>query len=197
MKFIWQIEGTISRGWSYRSSIYVGGQHAAVDIPAATGTPIKAVAAGVVISVAKDMYSGFFVGIDHIDGWQSFYRHMYSQSPVVVDQIVGQGQIIGNVGSTGWSTDYHLHFDLWSKDPIEGAFRKHNIWAVDPELYLGVEIEEEDNMKLLFYRFGKTIYIIRPDGKRRKINFGEWKAHKAGGAIYIQVAEDPSKIARA
>jgi len=144
MQFIWPIEGTVSRGWAYRSSIYVGGQHAAVDIPATTGTPIKSVAAGVVISVAKDMYSGFFVGIDHIDGWQSFYRHMYSQSPVVVGQTVVQGQIIGNVGSTGWSTGYHLHFDLWSKNPIEEAFQKHDIWAVDPELYLGVE--EENNM---------------------------------------------------
>ena len=172
MQFIWPIEGTVSRGWAYRSSIYVGGQHAAVDIPAATGTPIKSVAAGVVISVAKDMYSGFFVGIDHTDGWQSFYRHMYSQSPVVVGQAVVQGQIIGNVGSTGWSTGYHLHFDLWSKNPIAGAFQKRNIWAVDPELYLG--IEEEDDMPMSeaevewLNRLQERIYALERHAKDSK-----------------------------
>ena len=197
MKFIWPIEGTVSRGWAYKSSIYVGGQHAAVDIPAATGTPISSVNIGVVEGVGWDLYSGFFVALGHDDGWQSFYRHLYGQSSVTINQVVHQGQVIGEVGSTGMSTGSHLHFDLWSENPIKGAFQKHNIWAVDPELYLGIKIEEEDDMKLLFYRFGRTIYIIRPDGKRRKISLGEWKAHKAAGATYIQVDEDPSKISRA
>ncbi len=144
MKFIWPIEGTVSRGWAYRSSIYVGGQHAAVDIPATTGTPISSVNIGVVEGVGWDLYSGFFVALGHDDGWQSFYRHLYGQNPVTINQVVHQGQVIGNVGSTGWSTGPHLHFDLWSENPVEGAFQKHNIWAVDPELYLGVE--EENNM---------------------------------------------------
>ncbi len=56
---------------------------------------------------------------------------------------------------------------------------------------------EEDDMKLLFYRYGSTIYIIRPDGKRRRISLPEWDAHAAAGATYIQVNKDPSKIARA
>ncbi len=143
MEFIWPIEGTVSRGWAYKSSIYVGGQHAAVDIPAATSTSIKAVADGKVAGVGWDMYSGFFVAINH-NGWQAFYRHMFDQPPVSVGQPVGQGGIIGGVGTTGYSTGPHLHFDLWSKTPIDGAFEKHGIWAVDPELYLGREDDMTD-----------------------------------------------------
>ena len=56
---------------------------------------------------------------------------------------------------------------------------------------------QEDDMKLLFYRYGTTIYVIRPDGKRRRISLGEWQAHAASGATFIQVDKDPAKIARA
>lgn len=143
MRFIWPVQGTVSRGWAYKSSIYVGGQHAAVDIPANTSTSIKAVADGIVKGVGWDMYSGFFVAVNH-GGWQSVYRHMFDNPPVSVGQAITQGQILGGVGSTGYSTGPHLHFDLWSKTPIDGAFQKHDIWAVDPELYLGQEDDMTD-----------------------------------------------------
>ena len=154
MQFIWPLDDyIITRDFYYKASLYVGGQHAALDLIRKTGStqaaPIRAVASGTVAGVGWDMYSGFFVAVDHAGGWRSIYRHLYRQTPVVVGQQVSRGQIIGNVGNTGWSQGDHLHFDLWSMAPIEGAFEKNGIWAVDPALYLGQEEDEmeEDQMQ--------------------------------------------------
>ena len=146
MNFIWPITGPISRDFYYLSSIYINGQHQAIDIPAPTGTPIKVVAAGEVRGVGWDIYSGFFVAVDHADNWTTRYRHLYGQSPVTRGQQVSQGQVIGTVGSTGWSTGPHLHFDLWNliKQSPEAMY-KAGWWAHDPELYLG---QEEEDMAL-------------------------------------------------
>lgn len=140
----------LTRDFYYLSSLYVGGQHAACDyirrIGPTRGAPIMAVANGTVSGIGWDMYSGFFVAIDHTDGFRSFYRHLYGQTPVAVGQQVGQGQIIGNVGNTGWSLGDHLHFDLWNCNKIrdDGAiFYKNGWYAIDPELYLG---QEDDDM---------------------------------------------------
>jgi murein DD-endopeptidase MepM/ murein hydrolase activator NlpD len=143
MELTWPLsDHIITRNFAYMSSIYVGGQHAAVDLVRARGatrvSSILAIAAGTVAGVGWDMYSGFFVSIDHDKGWRSFYRHMYGQSPVVVGQRVIQGQFIGKVGNTGWSVGDHLHFDLWNKTVYDStAFWKNGWWAHDPELYLG------------------------------------------------------------
>ena len=59
------------------------------------------------------------------------------------------------------------------------------------------EPEEEDDMKLLFYRYGKTIYAISPNAKARRLTGPEWEAHSAAGATFIQVDKDPSRIAKA
>ncbi len=142
--FIWPITGPISRDFYYLSSIYIGGQHGASDIPASIGTPIKVAAAGLVTKVAYNDISGHYIEVAHNEGWVTNYRHMVEQAAVSVGSSVSQGQIIGKVGSTGWSTGPHLHFDLWNsiKQSPEAMYKK-NIWAHDPELYLG---KEEDDM---------------------------------------------------
>lgn len=138
--FTWPVEGSVSRGFDYKSSIYVGGMHAAIDIPAAIGVPFRAVADGVVASVGWDIYSGHFVAVDHYGGWRSIYRHGGVSAPVVQGQQVGQGQVVRYSGNTGYTLGPHIHFDLWSRqkqDPT--AFYKNGWWAHDPELYLGKE----------------------------------------------------------
>ena len=135
--FIWPVPGPITRGFDYKSWLYVGGQHAAIDIAAPSNTPIKAIADGRVAERNWDALSGFFVAVDHGD-WRSVYRHLQGHGRATGD--VRQGHFIGYVGNTGLSEGPHLHFDLWSAtkhDPT--AFAKHGLWAHNPELYLGEE----------------------------------------------------------
>ena len=146
MRFIWPLDNhAVSRGFYYLSSIYIGGQHMGTDIPAPSGTPIKVVADGEVRGIGWDIYSGFFVAVDHAGNWTSRYRHLYGQSPVTRGQQVSQGQVIGTVGSTGWSTGPHLHLDLWNLiKQSDEAMYKAGWWAHDPEIYLGKEDDMTD-----------------------------------------------------
>ena len=91
------------------------GNHNAIDIGdgGINGTNIYASKSGVVIT-AKDTYIpgysyGKYIVIDHGDGYSTLYAHC-SAIYVTVGQSVNQGDVIGAVGSTGWSTGPHLHF---------------------------------------------------------------------------------------
>ena len=55
---------------------------------------------------------GKYVTINHPDGYTTLYAHM-SSIAVSYGQTVSQGQVIGYVGSTGWSTGAHLHFTIY------------------------------------------------------------------------------------
>jgi hypothetical protein len=145
MRFIWPLDDYyVTRDFDYESSIYIGGQHAAVDLVRlqgdTAGREIKAVADGVVVGDGYDSISGHHIILMHEDGWRSMYRHLAADAPPVVGQQIAQGQVIGNVGSTGMSTGPHLHFDLWHKERKDDtAFSKNGWWAHNPELYLGKE----------------------------------------------------------
>ncbi|KKK59696.1 hypothetical protein LCGC14_3031800, partial [marine sediment metagenome] len=142
---IWPLaDHYITRDFDYKSSIYIGGQHAAVDLVRLQGDTlgrgILAVAGGVVVKDTWDKYSGYFIALDHAGGWHSRYRHLVADAPPAIGQTVTQGQVIGNVGSTGLSTGPHLHFDLWHLQKQDNtAFSKSGWWAHNPELYLGKE----------------------------------------------------------
>lgn len=94
--------------------------HTGVDFACSGGTSIMAVKSGtVVISTALRRSNGTYksygeyVAIDHHDGTVTLYAHMLSGSRAVsVGQSVSQGQVIGQVGSTGNSTGNHLHFEV-------------------------------------------------------------------------------------
>lgn len=85
--------------------------HYGVDLSAASGTPIVATRSGVVSVATYSWSAGYYVTIDHQDGFSSKYLHMthYIVSPGTE---VSAGQIIGYVGSTGTSTGPHLHFSI-------------------------------------------------------------------------------------
>lgn len=98
-------------------SEYHGGSHGAVDIGngGINGANIYAMKGGEVI-VAKTTYRagydyGMYVVIDHGNGYQSLYAHC-SAIYVTVGQMVSQGEVVAAVGSTGWSTGPHLHFEI-------------------------------------------------------------------------------------
>ena len=86
--------------------------HNGVDLAAAQGTPIYAAKSGkVTVTSFQAGGAGYYVSINHGDGFSSIYMHMthYIVSP---GQYVTAGQVIGYVGSTGGSTGPHLHFGI-------------------------------------------------------------------------------------
>jgi murein DD-endopeptidase MepM/ murein hydrolase activator NlpD len=85
--------------------------HNGVDYAAPTGTPIRSVGDGVVDFAGVQRVYGNVVEIKHRDGKSTLYAHMNSIA-VRKGQSIAQGQNIGTVGSTGWSTGPHLHFEF-------------------------------------------------------------------------------------
>ena len=85
--------------------------HQGVDLSADAGTPIYASRAGQVSAATYGSAAGYYVRINHMDGFSSIYMHM-THYVVSAGQNVSQGQLIGYVGSTGVSTGNHLHFGI-------------------------------------------------------------------------------------
>ena len=86
--------------------------HSGVDIAAGAGATIKAAAGGTVsIAEYSDSYGNYCV-IYHSNGTTTLYAHMNALPCVSVGQTVSQGDVIGYVGSTGWSTGPHCHFEI-------------------------------------------------------------------------------------
>ena len=87
--------------------------HYGVDYAAPVGTPVMATADGTVIKRTRDRASGNFVGLRHGNGYESYYLHLsrFARSAPVGAQ-VRQGDVIGYVGNTGWSTGPHLDYRI-------------------------------------------------------------------------------------
>lgn len=86
--------------------------HNGIDMACAQGTPIYATRAGKVTTASYQAGgAGYYVSINHLDGFSSIYMHM-TNYVVSAGQSVTQGQLIGYVGSTGISTGPHLHFGI-------------------------------------------------------------------------------------
>jgi murein DD-endopeptidase MepM/ murein hydrolase activator NlpD len=86
--------------------------HAGIDQRGAAGTPIRAVAAGVVKIVQPFNVLGGTVAIDHGQGLETMYLHM-SKLNVAVGNHVNKGDVIGYVGSTGRANGPHLHWVVY------------------------------------------------------------------------------------
>lgn len=107
--FIWPIYGNISQ---YFGEPELGSYHKGLDIEGVTGTAIAAAASGQVVLTAWDDYGlGYHVIVDHGNGIQTIYAHL-SDIWVTQGQYVNQGDAVGALGSTGYSTGPHLHFQV-------------------------------------------------------------------------------------
>ncbi len=98
-----------------------GNFHGGLDLRSPAGTPIHAAADGVVkISKVFRLHGGT-IGIDHGQGLTTLYIHM-SKLAVAEGRRVRQGDIIGNVGSTGFATGPHLHWAVYVHgEPVNPA----------------------------------------------------------------------------
>ncbi|MEU4466753.1 transglycosylase family protein [Streptomyces sp. NPDC024017] len=102
-----------SLGTPYRKagSSWSKGYHTGIDFPVPTGTSVKSVAAGSVVSAGWGGSFGYQVVVRHADGRYSQYAHLSAIS-VRDGQSVSAGQRIGRSGSTGNSSGPHLHFEV-------------------------------------------------------------------------------------
>ena len=102
--FQWPVLGRITQGYWYG--------HRAIDIGAPTGSAVQATDGGFISFAGwTDVGYGYLIVIDHANGFATYYAHL-SNIYVFVGQAVERGQVIGAVGSTGWSTGPHLHFEV-------------------------------------------------------------------------------------
>ncbi|MFV2115347.1 M23 family metallopeptidase [Micromonospora sp. LOL_025] len=86
--------------------------HYGVDIAGNSGMAIGAAYPGTVAFAGWTSGGGNMVTLSHAGGYQTRYLHMVRAASVAVGQQVGQGQVLGHVGSTGNSTGPHLHFEI-------------------------------------------------------------------------------------
>ncbi len=112
--------------------------HKGLDLASPLGTPIVATADGVVTFAGRYPISqsvawwrfGNVVVVNHADRFITIYGHC-DTTQVVTGQQIRQGQVIATVGSTGWSTNSHLHYEVRSDMQSVGTFE-----PIDPRIYI-------------------------------------------------------------
>lgn len=123
---VWPVKGWVTSHFGPRISPFTGEEalHDGLDIGTAPNTPVQAPAAGTVAAVGFDAKMGNIVNLEHGYGFQTQYGHL-AKVLVKKGQKVKRGDVIGLVGSTGFSTGPHLHYLL-----------KVNNQPVNPQFYI-------------------------------------------------------------
>jgi len=126
--FIWPVDNVrITQQFGKTSAsgrLYASGSHNGMDFGAPTGTPVKAMASGVVVDsgnadlTCKGVSYGIWVLIKYDNGLSSVYGHL-SLSKVSAGQRVRTGDVVAYVGSTGYSTGPHLHLSVFPADGVD------------------------------------------------------------------------------
>lgn len=139
-QFMWPVDG------GEISDVFISDRnHKGLDIAAPPGTGIYAAADGKVIAAGWNTGGyGYFVMIDHGDGFATLYAHM---SRVIAKNgtEIKRGELIGEIGSTGDSTGPHLHFEVREKNICRDPAAYLRVNADDPEDDSENENEEEIN----------------------------------------------------
>ncbi|MEU9131015.1 LysM peptidoglycan-binding domain-containing M23 family metallopeptidase [Kitasatospora sp. NPDC048540] len=125
--YVAPVNGPLGTPYHQAGSNWSSGYHTGVDFVVGTGTSVKAITAGTVVSAGNGGAYGNEVVIKHADGKYSEYAHL-SSIGVSVGQTVTAGQQIGLSGATGNVTGPHLHFEVRT-GPAYGS-------DIDPVAYL-------------------------------------------------------------
>jgi len=122
----------VSSGFGMRIHPVRGGRrmHKGIDLAAPTGTPVYATADGIVDLARWGRGYGLYIKLDHGAELETRYAHL-SRLAVGAGDRVEKGEVIGYVGSTGWSTGPHLHYEV----RVNGV-------AVNPIHYMVAKREE-------------------------------------------------------
>ncbi len=114
--WMWPVPAAyISSYYGYRSDPATGATkfHSGIDLAAPCNSNILATKAGTVVFVNYGNTGyGNHIMIGHADGTYSLYAHCLANFPVSTGQAVSQGQVIAHVGTSGYSTGYHCHFEI-------------------------------------------------------------------------------------
>lgn len=121
-RFVLPVAGRPSSGYGMRTDPIRGGSvnHPGFDLAAASGTEVAAAARGTVVHAGPAGTYGNLVTLRHENGFETRYAHL-SEVDVKVGDVVETGAELGKVGTTGYSTGPHLHFEV-----------RHSGQAIDP-----------------------------------------------------------------
>lgn len=184
--------------------------HNGVDFGCVQGTPIKAVAAGVVERTGFDSTGyGYYVKLKHIAGYYTLYGH-FSMIEVASGTVVKEGDLLGFSGNTGNSTGAHLHFEVRKI----GEERNGYNGAVDPMTIDSIEQVEQlpkgyarsltNNLNIRIgpglvdavigkINYGDTVRLTGGETTNDGIvwrEIGVWVAESRGSATYLQISNE-------
>jgi murein DD-endopeptidase MepM/ murein hydrolase activator NlpD len=125
VQFVRPVPGAVASRFGPRGAAWHGG----VDLRAERGSPIRAAAAGMVISSGWERAYGRVVKIWHFQSLMTVYAHNL-ENLVKVGDWVEQGQVIATVGSTGRATAPHLHFEI----RLDGRKYDPTFWLPDTDV---------------------------------------------------------------
>lgn len=125
-KFKAPVADKVSCEFGVKGTVWIAGHHTGVDYASKRGTPVHAVADGVVVAGNWGPAYGIHVIIQHYQ-YRYIYAHLESKAPIPAGTKITQGTVIGHSGATGSSNaGPHLHLEA------RCAPYRYNIDAVDP-----------------------------------------------------------------
>lgn len=118
LRFAWPLRGRVSSNYGTRGRR----PHEGIDIPASSGTPVRAAEAGRVVFAGRLGGYGNVVVLRHDDRFETVYAHNRRNRVQRLD-FVDKGRVIAEVGATGNATGPHLHFEIRRDDRPEDPLR--------------------------------------------------------------------------
>ncbi len=170
------VAGNITSSFGLRRHPILGytRMHAGIDFGAAWGSPIVAVASGVVTYAGRHGGHGNYVRLDHGGGLGTGYGHM-SRIAVGPGSQVQAGQVIGYVGSSGLSTGPHLHYEVYqggrTVNPLGVSFAAARVQAAPVDAKRMAEIKKRLDALKGIKPLGSSAIAGKPSGKSAKLAY--------------------------